>query len=102
MLPLTYAVANTTAGQLDFSWLHEEANGKLVDDSDELMVLVYNAAKNRFVKVSNAAIRSANSYTLPLPASFAGDEVEVYMAFNSALKRGLSSDTIYLGNLTLS
>lgn len=101
-LPLSHDVDNATPATLSFTWSHTEPNDKLIDASDQVMVMVYNPVKDRFIKVTQAAMRSAMAYELVLPATFSGDEVVVYLAFTSAIKRGLSSDTICLGNITIS
>lgn len=101
-LPLDYNLDTSVSGTMNLTWSHTEPNDKLIDASDQLMMLVYNPVKERFIKVLQGAARAEMAYSLAIPANFAGDNVEVYFAFTSSLKRGLNSNTIYLGNVSLS
>lgn len=89
------SMATTEDAQLDFSWLNNAEPGT-TNGTDKITFLVYNPAKQRFVKAPGAAIRSALSYDMVLPASWSGDNVHVW-AFCVRADGKLTSDSIYVG-----
>jgi len=95
-LPMEFnAVAVGTT--IEFSWTHDEIDDKLIDATDELVVLAYNASKQKFVKGLTNVPRTAMAHTLQLPSNYVGDEVHVYAGFRSLKKKFLCSQTVYLG-----
>ncbi|MCY1518784.1 hypothetical protein D9M68_535090 [compost metagenome] len=100
-LPLNMIAGAQPATGIHFSWNGNDTEGKYNEASDRLTFLVYNPAKKKFVKVINAVPRSANNYTLQLPADFAGEQVYCYYCLNSVSKKNLKSDSNFLGSLNL-
>lgn len=95
------SVSSPAAAQMEFSWTHTAPNDKYVDASDKLSVLAYNKDKDRYVRMSGAAMRSAQEYTLILPADWSGDDIMCYYSFSSVKVRDLVSDSEYLGTIPM-
>jgi len=96
-LPDGLTVESLAAAKLKFSWLHADPDDKLLDATDMATILVYNPVKAKFVKVVNVVPRSAGTYTLQVPASFADDDVHCYISFNSLKHKELVSVSQHLG-----
>lgn len=95
-------LADSIAGnKVEFSWDHLEQDDKLIDGTDMVNLLIYNAVKNKFVSMRNAAARSAKSYTMSVPADFGMDEVHCYISFSSTKTKNLVSDSFYIGTMQL-
>ena len=92
------AVSFTGAAVANLAWPHTETDDKYVDATDVIHVLAYNPDKKKFIRVSNAATRSAMSYNLQPPANFVGDNLHLYVAFGSTKQKMLQSETLYLGS----
>jgi len=93
------AEIGSAAGHIvDFSWesYTEMAYGK---PTDLAVLLVYCEAENRFV-FYRQTLRSVGEYSLVVPASFVGAEVQCWLAFFSADLK-LSSDSVFLGAVTV-
>jgi len=54
---------------------------KLARDSDKVMVLVYNAAKDRFLVLNGSAVRGDAAVDVQMPRSFIGDTLYSWMFF---------------------
>ncbi|RYF26684.1 MAG: hypothetical protein EOO42_00930 [Flavobacteriales bacterium] len=100
-LPLETTVVPAAGSILNLAWPHTEADDKLIDGTDVINVLAYNASKEKFIKVAASAPRSAMAYSFQLPANFVGDEVQVYFSFSSTIKQLLQSKTVHLGAVTI-
>ena len=90
----------TNAGQVDFSWGDNSAEGN-ANTTDRSMVLVYNPSKKESIYILDGAIRTAGAQTVTIPNTYAGDTVELFMAFVSADGNQVSN-SIYLGSGTAS
>lgn len=88
-------VAVTVASRLDFSWDDSRDNG-IGSLTDMANFVVYNVDKDYFAVIADAVPRSAMSYNMTLPASFAGDNVHIYTHFVSADGK-MVSNSLYLG-----
>jgi|SRR5690606_12187671 len=98
-LPLpaeTAAIFNIANGSIDFTWRAE----KMVDTSmqDQAMLMAYCVELGRAIFITTGAFRKSGHDELMLPNSFAGKQVEVYIAFVAA-DRSRQSDSIYLGSI---
>jgi hypothetical protein len=92
------ALATTEDAQLDFSWINnaDVGNPLNTDSTDKVTFAVYNPAKQRWAIRQNAALRSALSYSLVVPAAWSGDMVHIWAGFvRSDLKK--VSDSVYVG-----
>lgn len=101
-LPATMRLAATVEGKVDFEWTNVgSTNLKYRDASDMANLLVYNPAKKQFVSLMNAAPRSAEVFKLQLPMEFGEDYVHCYINFSSTLKKGLVSNSQYVGKIQI-
>lgn len=87
-----------TAEQVTFSW-DDNSNEGNAAPTDKAMVLVYNPAKRESMYVLEGADRSVGAQTVQIPATYAGDTVEMFIAFISADGTKVS-DSVYLGSGT--
>jgi len=88
----------TTAGQVTFTWDDNSAEGN-ANATDKAMVLVYNPGKKESMYILDGADRTVGSQTVTIPSTYAGDTVELFMAFVSA-DGSQVSNSIYLGSGT--
>lgn len=101
LIPASESTAESTSpSQVNFSWTDNSEVGSAQPD-DKALLVVFNPAKERAVFIPGTGPeRGDESYDLVLPGSYAGDTVEVYIAFVSA--DGLeSSDSTYLGSVAV-
>ncbi|MCD0489544.1 DUF6266 family protein [Pedobacter sp. MC2016-14] len=91
--PFQFNVIALPEGVLKFSWTHSQPISEYAQASDQLMVFVYNATKERFTIVENATERASMEFVLTLPADLAGNELHVYSFFTGY--KGRSSNSIY-------
>jgi hypothetical protein len=87
-----------TAGQVVFNWEDNSADGN-ANPTDKAMVLVFNPSKKESIYLVNGADRTVGVQVLSIPNSYAGDTVELFMAFISA-DDSLVSNSVYLGSGT--
>lgn len=90
-------VATTEDAQLDFSWLNnaDVSDPLNTNSTDKVAFVVYNPAKQAFAKKVGAAVRSALSYDMLLPATWSGDNVHIWAFFVSASGK-VVSDSVYV------
>ena len=87
----------TTAGQVSFGWGDNSAEGN-ANTTDKSMVLVYNPVKKESIYILDGADRTVGTQVLTIPSTYAGDSVELFMAFVS--EDGQVSNSVYLGSGT--
>lgn len=87
-----------TAGQVSFDWDDNSAEGN-ANVTDKAMVLVYNPSKKESISILDGADRTVGSQVVTIPNTYAGDTVELFMAFVSA-DGTLVSNSVYLGSGT--
>jgi len=88
----------TTAGQVSFDWDDNSAEGN-ANVTDKAMVLVYNPSKKESISILDGADRTVGSQMVTIPNTYAGDTVELFMAFVSADGTQVSN-SVYLGSGT--
>lgn len=98
--PKNSAVEALPDAKLRFTWTANSAALKLTDPTDQLLILVYNPARDEVTTGINVAVRSMLTYTLQLPDDFSGGEVYCYMAFAGI--DGRVSNSIYAGAISVS
>ena len=96
-LPWTIELATLIVAEIDITWVNSGNDDLFKQATDQLSVMVYNPIKDDFVTAKNVAPRSAGTYTLNLPLEYSGDNVHVYVAFNSVSDPLLVSKSYYLG-----
>lgn len=88
----------TTAGQVSFDWDDNSAEGN-ANVTDKAMVLVYNPSKKESISILDGADRTVGSQVVTIPNTYAGDTVELFMAFVSVDGTQVSN-SVYLGSGT--
>lgn len=96
-LPANPAVS-VSGANLVFSWTDNSGAGN-AQPGDQLMVLAYNPQKAQAANLIGVAARSTASFSYAYPATWAGDNCELYIAFRS--DNGTVSDSLYLGSMSL-
>ena len=97
---LNPTVTATLAGQIHYTWEDNswETNG---DASDQAMLVVYNPIKQAVVAIVNGPARSTMTMSVILPNSYAGDEVQCYIAFINQSGTKVSNSEYVLGLIVL-
>ncbi|MGM5470252.1 DUF6266 family protein [Flavobacteriaceae bacterium LMO-SS05] len=85
-----------TAGQVEFTWGDNSAEGN-ANATDKAMVLVYNPSKKESMYILDGADRTVGSQIITIPSTYAGDTVELFMAFITA-DGSVTSNSVYLGS----
>lgn len=93
------ASATAAAGSITFDWTNNSGVND-AKETDMAMPLAFNISKGQAVFKTNGAERSAETDVLTIPASWTGDDVELYLGFVS--KDGLLvASSVYLGQKTI-
>lgn len=87
-----------TAGQVTFNWDDNSAEGN-ANTTDKSMLLIYNPSKKESISLLDGADRTVGTQIVPIPTTYAGDTVELFMAF-IAEDGSQVSDSTYLGSGT--
>jgi hypothetical protein len=94
------AVAGTTVpGEIEFTWDDNSGEGSSLG-TDKVMLVVYNPAKDHAITVLGGNSRLSGSQAVTVPASFSGDEVKCYIAFQDA-KQTVVSNSAFAGSLVV-
>ncbi|SDH35269.1 DUF6266 family protein [Chitinophaga filiformis] len=97
--PPEFTMAATVAAKLDFTWV----NNAVVDSTngtDLLTILLYNPLKQSYVTAAGVAARSAQSYSLTVPAQWSTDTVHAWILFVS-FDGKVNSDSRYVGDIEI-
>lgn len=84
------------SGEVSFSWTDNSA-GANANADDKAMLLVYNPAKKESTYILDGAERSTEQEVVSIPSSYAGDEVQLFIAFITADGERVSN-SVYLGS----
>lgn len=96
-MPLNPSADASTSGEVTFTWGDNSAESN-ANATDKVMLLVYNPAKKESVSVvGDGATRVDGSLNVPIPTTYAGDTLELFIAFMSADGTQLSN-SMYLGS----
>ena len=87
-----------TPGQVTFDWDDNSTDGN-ANPTDKAMVLVYNPSKKESIYILDGADRTAGTQVVTIPNTYAGDTVQLFMAFVS-LDGKTVSNSVYLGSGT--
>lgn len=97
--PLSPTADASVSGVVTFTW-GDNSTETNASATDKVMLLVYNPVKKESVSiVGNGATRVDGSLSIPLPSTYAGDAIELFIAFMSADGTQLSNSN-YLGSQT--
>lgn len=96
-MPLNPTADASTSGEVTFTWGDNSAESN-ANATDKIMLLVYNPIKKESISVvGDGATRVDGSLTVPIPTTYAGDTVGLFIAFMSADGTQLSN-SMYLGS----
>lgn len=70
------------AGQINFTWQNNADNMEVMD-SDKVLLVIYNATRQNSVSLVGGNTRDSGRQSISIPALFAGDEVQCYIAFQN-------------------
>jgi hypothetical protein len=93
------ATATATAGRINLAWADNTGIGE-AQPTDKAMAVAINPEKNEAAYITDGALRSARSEELLVSPYWAGDEVEVYLAFISENGKDVAS-SVHLGTVTV-
>jgi hypothetical protein len=85
-----------TPGEVTFNWDDNSAEGN-ANATDKAMLLVYNPSKKESISLTDGADRTVGTQIVAIPTTYAGDTVELFMAFITADGSQVSNST-YLGS----
>jgi hypothetical protein len=92
----TDVTATSAAGaEMEYEWTSVIGQSYSAAN-DQIGLVVYNADKQEFVTLMNAALRSAQAYTLQLPLDWTGDAIHSWVLAVSANSK-LVSNSAYVG-----
>ena len=91
--PLNFEITALPGAAVKFSWTLSTVVSCYAGATDRLMVLVYNATKDKLTVKLNVAERADLMYILQLHPGFAGDQLHCYCFF--AGYRGMTSNSLY-------
>ncbi|MDG4714826.1 hypothetical protein SAMN04487989_10164 [Bizionia echini] len=90
----------TVAGQVSFGW-DDNSTGGNANATDKAMLIVYNPSKKESISILDGSDRTVGSEVVTIPDAYAGDTVELFMAFITA-DGSQVSNSVYLGSGTAS
>jgi len=88
-------VVSTNPGQVEFSW-QDNSEESTATANDATLIVIFNPAKQRVVTMIGSGTHSTGNQVVAIPASFAGDEVQCYIAFQNA-NQSVLSNSVYAG-----
>lgn len=91
--------ANADGEDITVSWSDNSGLGN-AEATDKVMLLLYNPAKQQSVYSLAVADRSTRTATLSAPATWAGDQIAVYLAMQRPTT-GETSKSVHLGIFTI-
>lgn len=93
------AAVSSSGGLVEFTWDDNTGSGN-AQATDKALLVVYNPAKDESIYDSAGAVRSATSQNLGMPASYVGDDVEVFIGFLSEDGKEVAN-SVYIGSVTV-
>ena len=97
---LNPTAVSAVAGKIAFTWGDNSSDGSAKGD-DKVILVVYNPVKKKAVNVLGGNTRTSGSQVITLPASFSGDEVQCYIAFQNANQSVMSNSQFVIGLIVL-
>lgn len=100
------ACASTEAGKVNITWTNN-AGGNIADDTDTVLVVVFNPTLQKAIYLVNAGTRADEAAEVTVPADFSGETVHCYIGFmaigsvlNGQVKNSIS-DSAYAGSVAV-
>ena len=88
-------VQSSTLGQVDFTW-QDNSQDANASANDKVLLVVFNPAKQLAITIVGGNDRAAGGQAVTVPSSFAGDQVECFIAFQN-LNQSVLSNSVYAG-----
>jgi hypothetical protein len=88
-------VQSSTLGQVDFTW-QDNSQDANASANDKVLLVVFNPAKQLAITIVGGNDRAAGGQAVTVPSSFAGDQVECFIAFQNA-NQSVLSNSVYAG-----
>lgn len=92
-------VQSSTPGQVDFAW-QDNSQDANANAFDKVLLVVFNPAKQLAITIIGGNDRASGGQSITVPASFSGDGVECYIAFQNA-NQSVLSNSVYAGPLVV-
>jgi hypothetical protein len=96
---LNPTVQCSTPGQIDFAWTDNSADST-ASANDKVLLVVFNPAKQLAITIIGGNDRSVVEQPITVPATFSGDEVQCFIAFQNA-NQSVLSNSVYAGPLVV-
>ena len=88
-------VQSSTPGQVDFAW-QDNSQDANASATDKVLLVVFNPAKQLAITIVAGNDRAAGGQAVTVPSSFAGDQVECFIAFQN-YNQSVLSNSVYAG-----
>lgn len=92
-------VQSSTPGQVDFAW-QDNSQDANASTNDKVLLVVFNPAKQLAITIVGGNDRAAGRQAVTVPSSFAGDQVECFIAFQN-LNQSVLSNSVYVGSINV-
>jgi hypothetical protein len=93
------SVASNETNSIDFRW-QNGAFSPYRDAKDQVIIVVYSPEVKKFVKLTNAGIRTDGGSRIILPEEFKGKKAHCYLSFYSD-NLNIASTSEYIGEITV-
>lgn len=92
------SVISSNPGEVQFNWVDNSGIGN-ADSEDQALLVLYNPKRERaFYHIEGELVRADISFTMNVPASYGGEQLEAYIGFVSADGEE-AADSVYLGSV---
>jgi len=88
-------VQSANPNQVEFTW-QENSQDANASANDKVLLVVFNSAKQLAITIVGGNDRAAGGQAVTVPSSFAGDQVECFIAFQN-LNQSVLSNSVYAG-----
>jgi len=90
---------SASEGQIHFTWQNNADNLEVMD-SDKVLLLIYNAARQKTVFLVGGNTRDSGSQSIDIPDLFDGDTVQCYIAFQN-MDETAASNSQFVGSIVV-
>ncbi|MDO9614468.1 MAG: DUF6266 family protein, partial [Bacteroidota bacterium] len=88
-------IQSSNPGQVDFTW-QDNSQDANASANDKVLLVVFNPAKQQAITIIGGNDRSVGAQAIDVPSTFAGDEVQCFIAFQN-LNQSVLSNSVYAG-----
>ncbi len=89
-------IDTSTAGQVAFSWTDNTPQGG-AEATDKALLMIYNETNGEAIFTTDGANRDVETQTLPIPDSYTGNTLHLYIGFISEDGQSISN-SLYIGS----